>query len=189
MTEMIEPAPGDDQSVAVALVNTDYANPREPIDRLEDVRAMRRWLTARAGAPPNLPLGQDSAKRVRALRAAIRELLDALIEERSPSDHSLDLLATTTAAAPSSTRLRLERGGALVPERITARGAPLDRALALIADDAIALAHDERRELLAECAAPDCVRLLLRDHNRRRWCSTRCGDRVRAARYRARHRP
>jgi predicted RNA-binding Zn ribbon-like protein len=31
------------------------------------------------------------------------------------------------------------------------------------------------------------VRLLLRDHNRRRWCSTACGDRVRAARYYARH--
>jgi predicted RNA-binding Zn ribbon-like protein len=188
MTGVIEPAPGDDQSVAVALVNTGYANPREPIDLLEDAGAMRRWLTARAGAPPNLPLGRVAMKRVRALRAAIRELLDALIEERPPSDQSLDLLATTTAAAPSSTRLRSERG-ALVAERVEAPGAPLDGALALIADDAIALASDERRKLLTECAAPDCVRLLIRDHNRRRWCSTRCGDRVRAARYRARHRP
>jgi predicted RNA-binding Zn ribbon-like protein len=171
----------------VALVNTGYANPREPIDRLEDPSAMRRWLTARAGAPVNLRLRPADMGRVQAIRDAIRELLDALIEERAPSDQSLDLLATTTAAAPSSARLRSERG-ALVEERVAAGGTSLDRALAEIATDAIALAGDERRRSLAECAAPDCVRLLLRDHNRRRWCSTRCGDRVRAARYRERHR-
>jgi predicted RNA-binding Zn ribbon-like protein len=110
MTGVTELAPGDDRSVAVALVNTGYANPREPIDRLEEPGAMRRWLTARTGAPANLRLKPADTERVRVLRDAIRELLDALIEERAPSHRSLDLLAATTAAAPSSARLGWEHG-------------------------------------------------------------------------------
>jgi predicted RNA-binding Zn ribbon-like protein len=42
---------------------------------------------------------------------------------------------------------------------------------------------------LRACGAPGCMRLLLKDHPRRQWCSTRCGDRVRASRYYHRHRP
>jgi predicted RNA-binding Zn ribbon-like protein len=184
---MTEPAPGDDQSVAIALVNTRYVGPRGPVDELAELGTVRRWMAARAGGPRNLRVGRGDLERVHALRAAIRDLLDALIEKRAPAEESLDALAAATAAAPSSARLRSDHG-ALVEERVVAGGRPLDWALASIAGDAIALAGDERRERLIACGAPDCVRLLLRDHNRRRWCSTRCGDRVRAARYRARHR-
>lgn len=38
---------------------------------------------------------------------------------------------------------------------------------------------------LINCDSPPCNRYLLR-HGRRHWCSTRCGDRVRAARAYAR---
>jgi predicted RNA-binding Zn ribbon-like protein len=187
MTPMAEPAPGEDQSLAVALVNTGYNDTRRPIDELEDAEAVRGWLAARSGAPRDLELGRGDLERVHALRAAIRELLTALTEERAVDDEALDVLAGATGAAPGSSRLNSHRG-VLSREWVVAAGTPLERALALIASDAIALAGDERRKDLTECAAPDCMRLLLRDHNRRHWCSKRCGDRVRAARYRARHR-
>ena len=186
MRNMVGPAPGDAQSVAVALVNTRYDDARGPIDELEDLDPARRWLTERTGAPSDLELGAVDVERMHELRAGIRELLSALIEVRAPDDNALDVIAAATAAAPGSSRLTLHRN-VLAREWIAIAGDPLARALALIATDAIALTGDERREDLAECAAPDCSRLLLRDHNRRRWCSTRCGDRIRAARYRARH--
>jgi len=68
------------------------------------------------------------------------------------------------------------------------RGTGMARALAEIAIDAIDTVCGERAKRLLECEAPGCVRLLERKHARRRWCSTACGDRVRAAYYYARHR-
>jgi predicted RNA-binding Zn ribbon-like protein len=59
----------------------------------------------------------------------------------------------------------------------------MQRAFAALAEDAIALVCGERRGDLIACEAPGCVRVLLKDHPRRHWCSTRCGDRVRAARH------
>jgi predicted RNA-binding Zn ribbon-like protein len=81
----------------------------------------------------------------------------------------------------------------------TARGAPqreehgsggdeLDQALGTIAADALELLSGPERVALARCPASGCSRLLLRTHGKRQWCSTRCGDRVRAARHYARTR-
>ena len=66
------------------------------------------------------------------------------------------------------------------------------QALSDIARDAIALLADPAQHArLRRCASPDCD-LIFYDSSRpgrRRWCSTeRCGDRMRARAYRARHR-
>jgi predicted RNA-binding Zn ribbon-like protein len=187
MFVMIDPAPGQDVSAALALVNTRYVDLGELSDDIADLAAAREWLADRAGAPPDLPLGHQELARVHDLRAAVRELLSARSEGRAPQEAALEALAAVTAAAPGSIRLT-SRQGHLSRDWVAASGDPLERALALIAADAIALATDERGARLVACAAPSCIRLLLRDHNRRRWCSTRCGDRVRTARYRERHR-
>jgi predicted RNA-binding Zn ribbon-like protein len=65
---------------------------------------------------------------------------------------------------------------------------PVTQALAAIAADAIEIVAGESGASLIECQARSCVRLMIRDHGRRRWCSTRCGDRVRASRHYARTR-
>ncbi|MFL6051618.1 MAG: CGNR zinc finger domain-containing protein [Actinoallomurus sp.] len=56
----------------------------------------------------------------------------------------------------------------------------------------VAVLRDDRGDLLG-VAAGDAeadrraeVRLFVREHARRRWCSTTCGDRVRAARHQRR---
>ena len=41
---------------------------------------------------------------------------------------------------------------------------------------------------LRACLAPGCVLYFVKDHPRRAWCSTACGNRARAARHYARHR-
>jgi predicted RNA-binding Zn ribbon-like protein len=187
MMRMIEPAPGDELSPALALVNTRYADLGNLFDELEDPGSVPAWLANRAEAPRDLALDSDDLLRVHDLRAAVRELLEARIESRAPHEDVLEALAAVTAAAPGFLRLT-SSGGQLAEEWVATGGDAFERALAAIAMDAIALATDERGEQLLACAAPSCTRLLLRDHNRRRWCSTRCGDRVRAAGYRARHR-
>ncbi|MFF1653015.1 CGNR zinc finger domain-containing protein [Streptomyces sp. NPDC058255] len=42
--------------------------------------------------------------------------------------------------------------------------------------------HRPESPQLAPCAAAGCTRWFLRSHAARRWCTTKCGNRVRAAR-------
>jgi predicted RNA-binding Zn ribbon-like protein len=67
----------------------------------------------------------------------------------------------------------------------------LDAALAALAADVLDLHGDADRELLSRCADPRCTRPFV-DRSRgrrRRWCGMRgCGDRAKAAAYRARRR-
>ncbi len=95
--------------------------------------------------------------------------------------------AMSVAAAPGESARPALALGASREERhcLGPGGVPLARAL--LAADAIDLVAGPAHADLLACAAPGCVRLLLRDHPRRQWCSTRCGDRVRASRYYHRH--
>ncbi|RAS65830.1 putative stress-induced transcription regulator [Lentzea atacamensis] len=61
----------------------------------------------------------------------------------------------------------------------------VDHALATLAADAADLLTGPDAERLTACQSSPCNRYLLR-HGRRQWCSTRCGDRARAARAYAR---
>lgn len=182
----MEPAPGEDRSLAVAFVNSLRAGRSGMVDDIAAVDGLRAWLHRRADAPPSVVPDTEDVARAQSLRAAIRETLTAVLEDRVPDGSALRTLSDTAAAAPGAPELRWERGAPASRWR-DAGGDDLDRVLAAIARDAIAVATDARAAALARCEAPRCVRLLLRDHNRRRWCSTGCGDRVRSARYHARH--
>uniref|UniRef100_UPI0034E00421 CGNR zinc finger domain-containing protein n=1 Tax=Streptomyces flavofungini TaxID=68200 RepID=UPI0034E00421 len=61
----------------------------------------------------------------------------------------------------------------------------VDHALGALAADAADLLTSPAAERLTACGSTPCNRYLLR-HGRRHWCSTRCGDRARAARAYAR---
>ncbi|WP_420718688.1 CGNR zinc finger domain-containing protein [Streptomyces sp. NRRL S-813] len=78
------------------------------------------------------------------------------------------------------------------PGRSRVRSAPgqaglpgVQGALATLARDVIDLACSSQADSVRRCEAHGRVRLFVRDHARRRWCST-CGDRVRAARHQRR---
>ncbi|MGW3197639.1 CGNR zinc finger domain-containing protein [Streptomyces sp. NPDC001118] len=61
----------------------------------------------------------------------------------------------------------------------------VEHALAALAADAADLLTGPDADRLTACGSAPCNRYLLR-HGRRHWCSTRCGDRARAARAYAR---
>jgi predicted RNA-binding Zn ribbon-like protein len=74
---------------------------------------------------------------------------------------------------------------------MSVRGGPLGvRLAAVLAEAAADLLASPAVTKIRECAADDCVLVFLPAHPRRRWCSaTRCGNRVRVARYYERHKP
>jgi len=177
--------PGERDHPSLALVNSRHNSRTGPVDHLASPEALAEWLAwrslvatpARAGAPEDADL--DAAL---ALRDAVRELLVAAIEGRAPAPPAVAAVNDAAAIAPAAHQVRWDADGGPVRARSAAAATDVQRALAAIAEDAIALVCDRRGDLIA-CEAPGCVRLLLKDHPRRHWCSTRCGDRVRAARH------
>lgn len=178
-------APGETLHPSLALVNSRRNSAHGPLDELASPASLRGWLSTHGfGAPRCAPA---DVAAFRELRDAVRELLVARIEARPPDRGALARVNRTAAEAPTVRQLRWDANGPReVRIRPHASGAALARAG--LAVDAIALIAGEDHADLRACAAPGCVRLMLRDHPRRQWCSTRCGDRVRASRYYHRHR-
>ncbi len=182
----LEAAPGEDRRVALALANSLHMAGGELADDLASVPALRAWLDTH-GLRCAGRVGHDELAAVHRLRNAVRELLLACAEGRVPERASLETVNEAAAAAPASPRL-VWSGPEPVAELDYRTAGGIELALGRLAADAIDLVAGSQREALLACAAPGCARLLLRSHPRRVWCSTRCGNRVRARRYYARRR-
>jgi predicted RNA-binding Zn ribbon-like protein len=180
-------APGETARPALALVNSRRNDADGPVDDLATPAGLREWL-ANQGLVPHARVDDAALAAVRELRGAVRHLLEARIAGRAPDPAAVEAVNAAAAAAPTARRLTWTDPGSPSEERdcLGTGGVPLARAL--LAADAIDLVTGPTHADLLACTAPGCVRLLLRDHPRRRWCSTRCGDRVRASRYYHRHR-
>ena len=179
--------PGERDHPSVALVNSRHNSRTGSVDHLATPEELGEWLAwrslvTREGAPSAAAPTAADLSAAHALRDAVRELLVAAIEGRSPAPAAVATVNDASALAPAADQLRWDADGPV--RRRSAPGAgEVERALAALAEDAIGLVSGERRNDLIACEAPGCVRLLLKDHPRRHWCSTRCGDRVRAARH------
>lgn len=183
----LPPAPGEERSVALALVNTRTTRGGVPDDALETPAQAGWWLAEHGLAHGTAAIREADAAAVRDLRTAVRTLLDAAIDAQSPPPDAVEALNAALRAAPSAAVLHWPTASR--PRRETVVfGAPMAQALARLAENAVTLLCRPAAASLARCPAEGCVRLLLRTHGRRHWCSTRCGDRVRAARYYARRR-
>jgi predicted RNA-binding Zn ribbon-like protein len=156
----------------------------EPEERLADPAALVAWLRE-AGLPAPPRAGEADLERARTLREALfRAGLGVL--EGVPLDRGA--LETVNEAARGRTR------GAL---QLDARGKAgwwtddaLRCSMGQIAEDAI-LRFTQDRERLARCELPGCGALLLSRSRSdpRRWCSMEtCGNRAKAAAFRARQR-
>jgi predicted RNA-binding Zn ribbon-like protein len=182
--------PGERDHPSLALVNSRHNSRTGPIDHLASPEALGEWLAwrslvAHGGAPaPPRASAPDDADLTAALvlRDAARELLVAAVQGRAPAPSAVAAINDAAAIAPAAHQVLWDPDGGPVRTRFAPAATDVQRALAAIAEDAIALICDHRGDLIA-CEAPGCVRLLLKDHPRRHWCSTRCGDRVRAARH------
>jgi len=106
----------------------------------------------------------------------------AIVDACIPEVAAVTAVNDTAAAAPGAVQLHWPATGRERTWLVSSSGS-LDVALAAIATDAIKVATGPRGQLLHRCEAHGCIRIFLREHARRRWCSNTCGDRVRAARH------
>lgn len=180
------PAPGADQYTALDLANSAVALPGgQFIDLLGTPPAANRWLVAHGLAPADAELRETCAARLRALREEIRSLLASRVDGHPAPAGALAALNDALTRAPAAALLHWH------PERGLYRAAShptnqiLEHALAALAADAAELLTGPDANRLTACGSTPCNRYLLR-HGRRHWCSTRCGDRARAARAYAR---
>ncbi|GAA3835101.1 ABATE domain-containing protein [Streptomyces chiangmaiensis] len=175
------PVPGEDRYASLALVNTRFTVSHGPVDLLDDAEAAHLWLVRHELLPDRVVLNGRQFGRLLGLREALRALFRAHGIHVVPSAEDLATLNSALAAAPSTPRLAWTPEG---PHRSVEAdvGNPAAAALSVLAEDATDLLTGSEADQLTECAAQGCARWFLRSHGARRWCTTKCGNRVRAAR-------
>jgi predicted RNA-binding Zn ribbon-like protein len=146
------------------------------------------WLVQRALLHDAGPASTDwrALARVREVRAALRELIDATAEDRPPTIDAVEvvngLLANRQVPA-----LEVTADGVRLSHRHLAP--PLDEALAGLAEPLIDRLASDAMDRFRVCANDQC-RYAFYDESRagrRRWCDmSSCGNRAKAARHRAR---
>lgn len=169
--------------VAVDLINT-VAAPGSPAgdDLLSTDRgAQAWWRIERARVPPgDLP----ETRALRLLRSALRDMIEALVDDRPVLKASVSELNFFMQSAPRSTRLALTAAG-LCAETHWHRELGGNPRLAFIATQAAAFLSDPPQvRRLRRCANPACSMIFIAVNPRRSWCAPGvCGNRVRVARH------
>lgn len=179
----LPPAPGAGVHVSLALANSRVTLPGgRAADELDDPAAATQWLITRDLVPAGTELLEYCQNQLAGLRETLRALFSAQVEGVAPEGEALHGINRALTRVPSALLLQhdVDRGLHRVPSHPVTR--LVEHAMAQIAEDAAALLTGEEAGSVAQCAASPCDRFLLRTHARRHWCSTRCGDRVRAAR-------
>ncbi|TDW93052.1 putative RNA-binding Zn ribbon-like protein [Kribbella pratensis] len=182
----LPPAPGSDVWLALDFANTAIALPGgQYVDLLGSPPAVNDWLSARGLAPENADVQEMCATQLRALREHVRSLFAARVTGAPALPAALDAVNDALTRVPTAALLRWDDKTG--PYRATPcpTNEILEHALATIAASAADLLTSEEAETLTACESTPCNRYLIR-HGRRHWCSTRCGDRTRAARAYAR---
>jgi predicted RNA-binding Zn ribbon-like protein len=150
------------------------------------------WLEANGllhGPPPSMRdprAAGASLAHIRDVRSALREVYDAVVDERPPSSTAI-ATANDVLASRDSIRLEPDPHGIRIGHDHAPE--PVDEALGRLAHALVdAFASDDRARLRT-CDNETC-RWAFHDTSpagRRRWCSmASCGNRAKAARHRAR---
>lgn len=183
-------APGADRYAALDFANSVVTMPGgNTVDALVTPAATTRWLADRGLVPEEAVLWDYCTGRLTALRGHVRALLGAVVEGRPPAPETLHAINEAMTLTPTAELLRWDPLRGLGREAECSFTQTAEHAMAALAADAAALVTGQDATRLAACGAPSCNRFLVRTHARRHWCSTRCGDRVRAARAYARRAP
>lgn len=130
----------------------------------------------------------EDLARVRLVRDALREVVEAVVEDRPPAAAAVDVVNDALASA-ASPRLELDASTVRIGHRHGAR--PVDDAVAALAGPIVIELGSGRPDRFRTCANDSC-RWTFYDHSptgRRRWCDMKvCGNRAKAARHRQRAR-
>lgn len=154
----------------------------EPREMFSDEQALDAWFVE-AGVIDDAP-GADGSNLADAV-----ELREAI--------YDIALTRLQGAPSPGASTAVLNRWAAVAPVRLSLDGGAVRRdgtrseGLASVARNAVELFGGDDAGLLRECGRPGCTQVYV-DRSRggrREWCSMRtCGNRVKAAQFRARHR-
>lgn len=184
-----------DEPVSVRLMNTVWADRIGVHDDLETSEDLAAWLSdtgllVPAGTGQAVKTSRTDLALARGTRQALRRLAAAVTEDERP--RALTGLREDDAARELNQLLVSSVPGQL--SRIDGRWClhrpalrSVSQALAQVTEETGSLLTNDDHPLRA-CQAPGCVLYFVRDHPRREWCSTTCGNRARAARHYARHR-
>lgn len=179
----LPPAPGADRYRSLDFADTTATLPAgQSYDLLAAPESAMRWLVAHDLTTPDVQMYEVCAQRMRTLRTHVRALFTTRVDGTTPPEGSLRTVNEALTAVPTAPLLAWD--GAQGLRRIQAH--PTDQAvnhaLATLAADAADLLTGPDAGILAACGSAPCDRFLLLTHGRRHWCSTRCGNRTRAAR-------
>jgi predicted RNA-binding Zn ribbon-like protein len=181
------------------FVNTDDLENGFPLERLPTLDDALRWFVDRGvihgegadrlrAAAHEDPAGAErDLARIRAVRSALREVSDAIVEHRSPHPGSLDTVNRALHARQVIELVPSNDACIAVDHRHV--GDPIDDALARLCDPLVTELTNGDPERIRICANDTC-RWVFFDTSRtgrRRWCDmATCGNRAKAARHRAR---
>ncbi|MGW0136679.1 CGNR zinc finger domain-containing protein [Streptomyces sp. NPDC003299] len=180
------PAPGAERYPALDLANSAMALPGgHTLDLLATPADAGHWLTGHGLAPADAGLREVCAAQLRSLREQIRALIASRVDGHPAPASALAAVNEAMTKAPAAALLHWDATRGLHRASAHPTTQILEHALAALAADAAELLTGADAERLTACGSPPCTRYLLR-HGRRQWCSTRCGDRARAARAYAR---
>ncbi|MFJ1791290.1 CGNR zinc finger domain-containing protein [Kitasatospora griseola] len=182
------PVPGAEQYPALDFANSLLTLPTGPLDLLGSPEEATAWLIGRDLAPAGSRLYLPCTARLHELRFSIRELLGARTAEEPAPDAALAAVNAALTATPSAPLLCWDAERGLYREQPHPADRIADHAMAQLAADAAELLTGPDADRLAACGGTPCTRFFVRTHASRHWCSTRCGDRVRAARAYAKRR-
>ncbi|MFD3454796.1 CGNR zinc finger domain-containing protein [Streptomyces sp. NPDC058691] len=182
----LPPAEGEAEHLALALANSAIAlTGGHTVDLLGSPAQANHWLAERGLAPVDAGMREMCATQLRSLREHIRSLFASRAAGLPALPAAIGAVNDAMTRIPTAALLQWDdqRG----PYRSTPHPttAIVDHALAVLAADAADLLTGPDADRLTACGSAPCNRFLLR-HGRRHWCSTRCGDRARAARAYAR---
>lgn len=186
------PGPMLGEPLPLELANTRYLTRGQPRDGLASAELLAAWLT-RVRSRLRIPLaemdlleiGDLQVSNARDLRDCIHSLATASAGQRRPDAAVVDRLNRHTRATPLWTELRWE---ARPDAELCTSATAVTAAICEIAAATVELFAGPHAEDIQPCAAPNCILSFVKDHARREWCSTACGNRVRAARHYARRR-
>ncbi|WP_202843057.1 CGNR zinc finger domain-containing protein [Luteimonas saliphila] len=190
-TAALTASPGDTPFVgdhpAMDLLNTRAREDGVPTDTWETGTDVIRWLT-RLGIAPAAGAGRvDEAEllaRARDLREQARKLIVARLQGKAGNPAGLNAHLHAYLGTPS---LRRDGAGGFALVRV-ARGDAVATLLGPVAEAVADLLAEADFSLVRQCEHPDCV-LWFYDRtksHKRRWCSMAvCGNRHKAARFRA----
>ena len=178
------------EPLPVRLMNTIWADRHGIHDALTTRDHLSEWFRMVGLGTEPIAAGGADLNTARGLRDALRRLAVLLTEDSRPAATVTDDLGAavrqvnSVASAAPGHRLRL--GDGVLVRDTAPSGRSARAALAAVATEAIDLLTGPDAQLLRACYAPGCVIYFVKDHPRREWCSTTCGNRARAARHYAR---